>query len=373
MAVILVGLVAAFGMAISLLPAGVSFREGVALAGVLGKLQGVDTSVRLDTRYTLWSGLLGGLFVQLAYFGTDQSQVQRYLAGGPLGESRRGLLMNGLLKVPMQLFILFLGVMVFVVYQLTPPPLFFNRAELERVRATHPTEVASLQARHERLFTEKRQEIDAWIANPADASRLRETEAQVQALRKETGALVARTRPGADPKDADFIFLRFVLDHFPRGLIGLLVAVILSAAMSANSAALSSLGATTVVDFYRPRHPDASDARTLAVARWSTAVWGLVAVAFASFASLLDNLIQAVNVLGSLFYGPMLGVFLVGFFIARVGGRAVFWATVAGEIVVLAAAAFGHLGFLWYNVLGCAVVVGLAPLLQRISPRPSST
>jgi Na+/proline symporter len=371
MAVIFVGLLAAFGMAIALLPPGFSFGQGVALAGALGKLQGMDPSLRLDTRYTLWSGLLGGLFVQLAYFGTDQSQVQRYLAGGPLAESRRGLLMNGLLKVPMQLFILFLGVMVFVVYQLTPPPLFFNRAELERVRASHPTEVASLEARHERLFAEKRQEIDTWMASPGDASRLRETEAQVQALRKETGALVARTRPGADPKDADFIFLRFVLDHFPRGLIGLLVAVILSAAMSANSAALSSLGATTVVDFYRPRHPDAPDSRTLAVARWSTAAWGLVAVGFASFASLLDNLIQAVNVLGSLFYGPMLGVFLVGFFLARVGGRAAFWATVAGEVAVLAAAAFGSLGFLWYNVLGCAVVVGLAPLLQRVFSRSS--
>jgi Na+/proline symporter len=371
MAVIFVGLLVAFGMAVALLPAGFSFGQGVALAGALGKLQGVDPSLRLDTRYTLWSGLLGGLFVQLAYFGTDQSQVQRYLAGGPLAESRRGLLMNGLLKVPMQLFILFLGVMVFVVYQLTPPPLFFNRAELERVRASHPTEVASLEARHERLFAEKRQEIDAWMASPGDASRLRQTEAQVQALRKETGALVAQTRPGADPKDADFIFLRFVLDHFPRGLIGLLVAVILSAAMSANSAALSSLGATTVVDFYRPRHPDAPDSRTLAVARWSTAAWGLVAVGFASFASLLDNLIQAVNVLGSLFYGPMLGVFLVGFFLRRVGGRAAFWATVAGEIAVLAAAAFGSLGFLWYNVLGCAVVVGLAFLLQRIFSRSS--
>ena len=371
MAVIFVGLLVAFGMAVALLPAGFSFGQGVALAGALGKLQGVDPSLRLDTRYTLWSGLLGGLFVQLAYFGTDQSQVQRYLAGGPLAESRRGLLMNGLLKVPMQLFILFLGVMVFVVYQLTPPPLFFNRAELERVRASHPTEVASLEARHERLFAEKRQEIDAWMASPGDASRLRQTEAQVQALRKETGALVARTRPGADPKDADFIFLRFVLDHFPRGLIGLLVAVILSAAMSANSAALSSLGATTVVDFYRPRHPDAPDSRTLAVARWSTAAWGLVAIGFASFASLLDNLIQAVNVLGSLFYGPMLGVFLVGFFLARVQGRAAFWATVAGEIAVLAAARFGSLGFLWYNVLGCAVVVGLAPLLQRVFSRSS--
>jgi SSS family solute:Na+ symporter len=372
MAVIFVGLLIAFGMAVSLLPPDVPFGRGVALAGALGKLQGVDTSLRLDTRYTLWSGLFGGLFVQLAYFGTDQSQVQRYLAGGPLAESRRGLLMNGLLKVPMQLFILFIGVMVFIVYQLTPPPLFFNRAELERVRASHPAEVAKLESRHAQLFSEKRRAIDGWMKGQTPAEALRVADAQLEAVRKDTGALVARTRPGADSKDADFIFLRFVLDHFPRGLIGLLVAVILSAAMSANSAALSSLGATTVVDFYRPRHPDASDARTLAVARGSTAVWGLVAVAFASFASLLDNLIQAVNVLGSLFYGPMLGVFLVGFFLARVGGRAVFWATVTGEIVVFAAAAFGHLGFLWYNVLGCAVVVGLAPLLQRISPRPST-
>ena len=373
MAVIFVGLLIAFGMAVSLLPPGFSFGQGVALAGALGKLQGVDPSLRLDTRYTLWSGLLGGLFVQLAYFGTDQSQVQRYLAGGPLAESRRGLLMNGLLKVPMQLFILFIGVMVFVVYQLIPPPLFFNRAELERVRASHPAEVATLESRHAELFVEKRRAIDGWIRGETPGEALGVAESKLEQVRKETGALVARTRPGADSKDADFIFLRFVLDHFPHGLIGLLVAVILSAAMSANSAALSSLGATTVVDFYRPRHPDASDARTLAVARWSTAAWGLVAVGFASFAALLDNLIQAVNILGSLFYGPMLGVFLVGFFLARVRGRAVFWATVAGEIVVLAAAAFGHLGFLWYNVLGCAVVVGLALLLQRISPRPSST
>jgi len=347
MAVIFVGLIVALGVAIAQLPPGFSFGQGVALAGALGKLQGVDPSLRLDTRYTLWSGLLGGLFVQLAYFGTDQSQVQRYLAGGPLAESRRGLLMNGLLKIPMQLFILFIGVMVFVVYQLTPPPLFFNRAELERVRASHPAEVSALEATQARLFAQKRRAIDGWLASPGDASELRAAEARVQALRRETGAMVARARPGADPKDADFIFLRFVLDHFPRGLIGLLVAVILSAAMSANSAALSSLGATTVVDFYRPRHPEASDARTLAVARWSTAAWGALAVGFAAFASLLDNLIQAVNVLGSLFYGPMLGVFLVGFFLARVGGRAAFWATVAGEIAVLAAATFGTLGFLW--------------------------
>jgi SSS family transporter len=377
MALISVGLVAALVIAIVRLPPEVSFLQGVSLAGTLGKLHGVDLSLRFDTRYTLWSGLLGGLFVQLAYFGTDQSQVQRYLAGGPLAESRLGLLMNGLLKVPMQLFILFIGVMVFVFYQLSPPPLFFNRAELERVRERDGAAVARLEEVHATVFAEKRAAIERLMApgaTPADVAEARQAvradEARLSLLRKETGALVAKTFPGADPKDSDFIFLRFVLDHFPRGLIGLLVAVILSAAMSANSSALSSLGATTVVDFYKPRYPQATDRQTLLVARLSTAAWGLVAVSFAAFASLLDNLIQAVNILGSLFYGPMLGVFAVGFFLARVGGRAAFWATVVGEAAVLSAAAFGRIGFLWYNVLGCGLVVGLAPLLQWAFPPP---
>jgi SSS family transporter len=380
MALISVGLGAALFIAITRLPPGVSFLQGVSLAGALGKLQGVDLSFRFDTRYTLWSGLLGGLFVQLAYFGTDQSQVQRYLAGGPLAESRLGLLMNGLLKVPMQLFILFIGVMVFVFYQLSPPPLFFNRAELERTRVRQGAAVAHLEQAHAAAFAEKRAAIDRLFAPGAapDAvaaarAEVRAGEAQLSALRKETGALVAKTLPGADPKDSDFIFLRFVLDQFPRGLVGLLVAVILSAAMSANSSALSSLGATTVVDFYKPRYPEATDRQTLLVARLSTAAWGLLAVGFAAFASLLDNLIQAVNILGSLFYGPMLGVFLVGFFLTWVQGRAAFWATAVGEAAVLAAAAFGRIGFLWYNVLGCAFVVGLAPLLQWVLPTRART
>jgi Na+/proline symporter len=376
MGVIFLGLVAALVTVVMSFPADVSLGQGVALAGALGKLQGVDLSLRFDTRYTLWSGLLGGLFVQLAYFGTDQSQVQRYLAGGPLTESRLGLLMNGLVKVPMQLFILFIGVMVFVFYQLSPPPLFFNGAALERLRERQGAEVARLEQAQSAAFAEKRAAIDRLLAPGASPqsvaearSEVRVDQARIAALRKEAGALAARTLPGVDAKDSDFIFLRFVLDHFPRGLIGLLVAVILSAAMSANSAALSSLGATTVVDFYRPRYPDASDVRTLRVARIATAGWGLVAVGFAAFASMLDNLIQAVNVLGSLFYGPMLGVFLLGFFLKRVGGTAAFWATLAGEAAVLAAAAFGNLGYLWYNVVGCSVVVAAAPLLQLALPR----
>jgi SSS family transporter len=371
MALISVGLVAALVIAVMSFPTNVSFAQGVSLAGTLGKLQGVDFSLRFDTRYTVWSGLLGGFFVQLAYFGTDQSQVQRYLAGGPLAESRLGLLMNGLLKVPMQLFILFIGVMVFVFYQLSPPPIFFNRAELERVRVRDGAAVASLEAAHAAVFAEKRAAIERLLAPgaaPQDVAaaqvEVRADETRLLAIRHQAGALVARTFPGADPKDADFIFLRFVLDHFPKGLIGLLVAVILSAAMSANSSALSSLGATTVVDFYKPRYPGATDRQTLLVARLATAVWGLVAVGFAAFASLLDNLIQAVNILGSLFYGPMLGVFLVGFFLHRVQGRAAFWATLIGEGAVLGAAAFGRIGFLWYNVLGCLLVVFLAAVLQ---------
>jgi SSS family transporter len=385
MALISVGLVAALVIAVVRLPPNVSFVQGASLAGTLGKLHGVDFSLRFDTRYTLWSGLVGGLFLQLAYFGTDQSQVQRYLAGGPLSESRLGLLMNGLLKVPMQLFILFIGVMVFVFYQLNPPPLFFNRAELERVRERQGAAVAQLENAHAAVFAEKRAAIERLLAPGASAevvagarSEVRADEARLTSLRRQAGALVAKTIPGADPKDSDFIFLRFVLDHFPRGLIGLLVAVILSAAMSANSSALSSLGATTVVDFYRPRYPGATDRQTLLVARLSTLGWGLLAVSFAAFASLLDNLIQAVNELGSLFYGPMLGVFLVGFFLPWVHGRAAFWATVAGELVVLGSAALSKLGllrieFLWFNVIGCTLVVGLATVLQWALPGSSPT
>lgn len=369
MAVIFIGLVAAFAAAVALLPREVSFAQAVSLAGALGKLNAVDTSLRFDTRYTLWSGLLGGLFVQLAYFGTDQSQVQRYLSGGPLAESRLGLLMNGLVKVPMQLFILFTGVMVFAFYQLNAPPLSFNRAEVARVRAAEPATLAALEQGHGEAFARKRAAIDRLLAGEAARdeagaaaarAEVRAGEARIRALRGEARALITRVRPGTDAKDSDFIFLRFVLDQFPKGLVGLLVAVILSAAMSANSAALSSLGQTTVVDFYRPWRPQATDRQQLFAARAATAAWGLVAVGFAYSAALLDNLIQAVNVLGSLFYGPMLGVFLAGFFLPRAGAGPAFWGVIAGEAAVLVAAGLSGVGYLWYNVIGCAVVLAVA-------------
>jgi uncharacterized sodium:solute symporter family permease YidK len=325
----------------------------------------------------VWSGLAGGLFVQLAYFGTDQSQVQRYLGGGSLAESRLGLLLNGLVKVPMQLGILFVGLMVFVFYQFHAPPLLFHRATLERLRATPAVvELERLEAEHAAAFADERRGLDALVAADAASdgaaasgarARLREGRARVEEVRGRARALVARALPGTETKDADYVFIGFVLDQLPSGLIGLLLAVILCAAMSATAAALNALGTTTVVDFYRRSlRPSESDAHYLAVARWLTVGWGALAVAFASFASLFENLIQAVNILGSLFYGPMLGVFLVGFFTRRVRGNAVFFAALVAQAAVLATFAWSRVSFLWYNVIGCAVVVALAPLVEPL-------
>jgi SSS family solute:Na+ symporter len=384
MTVILCGMVAELGYAIFRLPQDVSLRQAVSLAGTLGKLQVVDLSPRFDTRYTLWSGLFGGLFVALAYFGTDQSQVQRYLSGGPLAESRLGLLMNGLVKVPMQVFVLFVGVMVFVFYQLTQPPLLFNHEALTRTRERVPTEVARLETTHAEAFTQKRSAIDRLLASDLAHDKtasararadVRESESRMRTARKQASALVAKVRPGVDAKDADYIFIRFVLDQFPHGLIGLLIAVILCAAMSSSAGALSALGSTTVVDFYRLSfRPNQSDAHYLTAARVSTALWGAFAVGFAGFAALLDNLIQAVNILGSLFYGPMLGVFALGFLTKSVRGTSAFIATLGGQASVLLVFAFSQISFLWYNVIGCAVVValGLALLVARGDTRRPS-
>jgi SSS family transporter len=375
MTVITVGMAIALVVAVRELPPEVSLGDGIRLAGHLGKLALVDPSPRLDTRYTLWSGLFGGFFVALAYFGTDQSQVQRYLSGGPLSQSRLGLLMHGFVKIPMQAFVLFVGVMVFVVYQLNAPPLSFHRDELERARAAAPAEVARLEGDQAGVFADKRAAIARLLEADAkgdDASSraaitdVRAGEARMTSLRKETRSLITRVHPGADARDSDYIFVRFVLDRFPRGLVGLLVAVILCAAMSSSAGALSALGTTTVVDFYRLSfRPGKSDAHYLSAARAFTALWGALAVGFAGFAALLDNLIQAVNIVGSLFYGPTLGVFLTGFFTKKIRGTPAFVATLVGQAIVLAVFAFSGIGFLWYNVIGCFAVMGIAAVLGR--------
>ncbi len=378
MVIMLIGMGLAFVFIVSRLPASVSFSDAVGIAGALGKLNVVDFSTDLKTRYTLWSGMAGGLLVALAYFGTDQSQVQRYLSGSTLTESRLGLLFNGLVKVPMQFLILFVGVVVFVFYQFHPPPVFFNSAELEKVRhSSESARITQIESSYSGAFAQKTESLQAWISarhsgDSAMAARARQgmrgAEERMQQIRSDAKELIATVNPRAERKDADYIFISFVIRYFPAGLIGLLVAVIFCAAMSATAAALNALGTTSMVDFYRRvLKPDGTNEHYLAAARGFTVFWGVVAMLFAAFASQLDNLIQAVNILGSIFYGPMLGVFLVGFFMKWIRGTAAFWATVIAQIAVVLVFAYSNIGFLWYNVIGCAAVVALASAFQIAS------
>jgi solute:Na+ symporter, SSS family len=355
MTVMLAGMVLAAVFIARQLP--VPLGQAIDLAGVLGKLKAVDYSPRLSTRYTFWSGMTGGTFVALAYFGTDQSQVQRYLSGESLKQARLGMMFNAIVKIPMQLMILFVGVLVFVFFQFHPAPLFFNKA----LKA--PVE----EQQHTAVVAERAAVLQDWLVHRTDAldQRLRALEAQDHAVRETAKQAISKADPLANTKDADYVFLTFVMEHFPPGLVGLLLAVILCAAMSATASALNALGTTSMVDFYRRSlNPGVDDARAIRLTRLFTAGWGLVAIAFALLASRLDNLIQAVNILGSIFYGPMLGVFLVGFFLKRVQGTPVFIATLIAQAAVVAVFAASNIGFLWYNVIGCAAVVVLSLLLS---------
>ncbi len=379
MAVMLSGMAVAFMYVLRALPQDVSLGDAMHIAGSLGKLQIVDYSARMDTRYTFWSGMTGGLFVALAYFGTDQSQVQRYLGGSSLAESRLGLLFNGLLKIPMQLGILGVGLMVFVFYQFHLPPLFFQTTDLARVEQTaQAPALHDLQAQHAQVFADKQQQLSRLLAarrsgdeRALDQAKqdLRAADTRSKELRKQTKALLKTALPRVETKDADYIFITFVKSQLPTGLVGLLIAVIFCAAMSATASALNALGSTTVVDFYkRSVRPVASDEHYLRMAKLFTVLWGVLAMAFAAFASLLDNLIQAVNILGSIFYGPTLGVFLVGFFLKSVRGTPVFISLLIGQAAVLLTFAFSSIGFLWYNVIGCVVVIALSLLLNALPP-----
>jgi SSS family transporter len=378
MVVMLLGMVVAFVVIVHRLPPTLSLRHAIAVAGTLGKMNVVDLSPDLGSRYTLWSGLTGGCFLAMAYFGTDQSQVQRYLSGRSVTESRMGLLFNGLLKVPMQFLILLVGVMVFVFYQFNAPPLFFNEAELARAaRTPHAAELRALEEQHRVAFAQRSAAANslATALDGGDAAaietsgaRLRSAAAEADVIRGKTRTLLAAALPRAEIHDADYVFLTFVMANLPRGVIGLLLAVILCAAMSSTASELTALGGCTVVDFYRRSfRREATDAHYLRVAKLATFAWGLLAVAFAAFASLIDNLIQAVNILGSLFYGTILGIFLAAFFWRRLRATPVFVAAVISEVLVIAVWIFTKIGFLWFNVIGCAAVLLLSFLLNATS------
>ncbi|WNZ61021.1 sodium:solute symporter [Myxococcus sp. MxC21-1] len=379
MVVMMGGMVVAAIVIIWRLPEHVSFGKAVDVAGAFGRMNVVSFDFDMQDRYNFWSGITGGLFLSLSYFGTDQSQVGRYLSGRSISESRLGLLFNGVLKIPMQFLILFVGILVFAFYQFNTPPLLFNEALRTRVQGTaQAAEYAALESKWEQVQSGKRAEVERYLSAvdsgdvaAGDASRalLQGRAQEASAVRKEAKDLVARALPGAETKDSDYIFISFVKRWLPSGLFGLLIAVILSAAMSSIASELTALGTTTTVDFYRRVFQrNASDRHVLVASKLFTVFWGIVAVGFATFASLLDNLIQAVNILGSIFYGTVLGIFLVAFFVKRVRGHAVFAAAVISQAAVIALFFLSDVGYLWFNVIGCALVVALSLVMQAVLP-----
>ncbi len=376
MLVMMLGLAVALVTALLLLPSDVSLRDAVALASAAGKVNPVVLSFDWQDRYNLWSGLLGGMFLALAYFGCDQSQVQRYLTGKSIAQSRLSLLFNAVAKVPMQFSILFIGAIVFVFYTFEKPPLLFHPTELNRLeQPAHATTYEPLAARYDDAFERRRLAARELIEArhhgdgariTLDKERYREAHREFEAVRRDAARAVEQTGGSAGFNDTNFIFLSFVTRYLPAGLIGLILAAVFAAAMSTISAEINSLATVTVIDIYRRYlRRDASDRHYLNVSRVSTVFWGLYAVLTANYARHLGSLIEAVNMLGSLFYGGLLGVFVLAFFFRRVGGTAAFVGVLAGEAAIFAVRFGTNIGFLWYNVIGCAAVVGVALALSR--------
>ncbi|HWN15218.1 MAG TPA: sodium:solute symporter [Candidatus Dormibacteraeota bacterium] len=377
MAVIAAGMGTAMVVLLLRLPDGLGFTGAAHVAGALGKLQAVDFSLGPSRRYTVWTGVFGGLFLSLSYFGTDQSQVQRYIGGASLREGRLGLMFNAVLKIPMQFVILLLGALLFVFYQFAPHPVFFNQAEWRR--HAQDGRFRAIEAQHASAAAQSQSAIRAWLQARAsdDAAREASARAAMVAASQRTGAIRAEAKaalvaadPRAKTKDSDYVFITFILTQLPHGAVGLLLAVMFAAALSSTASELAALGTTATIDFWRHFRPlaAADEARNVRVARRFTALWGVFAVAFALFAGFAENLIEAINILASIFYGVLLGLFVVAFFLRRVGGSAVFIAAVTAQALVIVMYFTLNIGYLWYNLLGCAACTGFSVALQALLP-----
>jgi len=382
MAVMMGGMVLAGIMVIQLLP--ISMKEALQVAGKMDKLNVVNFEFDLADRYSFWSGMTAAVFLFLSYFGTDQSQVQRYLSGQTLTQSRMGLLMNGFLKIPMQFLILFIGVLVFVFYQFIPPPVHFNQVQTEVLRQSeYGADFSRLEQSYQANFDSSKQVYTELLSSMDQGkeasteqltSTLKGLKAEQQEIREEVKTLLLTHDPETETRDTDYVFMRFVMDYLPTGVVGLLFAAIFAAAMSSSSSELNALGSTTTVDLYkRSIRKEGSDSHYVMSSKLFTAFWGLGAILFATYASLFENLIQAVNLLGSLFYGTILGIFVVGFFIKWIKGKAVFIAAIGSQALILVVHFFNgkglmgfewNIGFLWYNAIGCLAVVLFGLVLQ---------
>ena len=370
MFIIFLGMFIAFGFIISRFPEGIGFNKALHLAGKAGKLNVLDFSIDLNSRYTFWSGLTGGLFLALSYFGTDQSQVQRYLSGKSLKESQMGLIMNGVLKIPMQFFILLVGVMVFVFYQFEPAPLNFNPKAILAVQNSKSA-VAFNKLEMENRSTQN--DIKTLLLNSTDEADFEEQLNQLtqteKIQRQKAKDLIRSVAPYQETNDKDYVFISFILGYLPTGLIGLLLAVIFSAAMSSTASELNALAATTTVDLYQRNVEKKSAAHYVNASKTFTLIWGIIAILFASVGNLFENLIQLVNIIGSVFYGTILGIFLVAIFIKHVQGKAVFWAALISEAIILFLFCYDVVSFLWLNVIGAILTILLALAFQLLQEK----
>ncbi|KAA9345570.1 sodium:solute symporter [Adhaeribacter soli] len=380
MAVMMGGMIIAGIVVVHMLPAQVSFGDAVQVAGEMGKLNLVNFDFSWTDRYNVWSGVTAGLFLFMSYFGTDQSQVARYLSGKSISEIRTGLLFNGLLKIPMQFIILFIGVMVFVFYQFVQPPLYFNKVETDKLANTEQAaQFRELEVKHQQNFQAKSEQVQVMVnalqaGNDTNVETARQSLNSIQeegkSIRKEVKDLLKKANPNTEARDTDYVFISFVMQYMPVGLIGLLMAVIICAAMSSTSSELNALASTSLIDIYRRSvKKEASEKHYLNMSRLLTFAWGVLAIFFATLASRMENLIQAVNILGSIFYGTILGIFVVAFYFKYVKSNAVFWAAVLAELIVIATYVQTDIGFLWLNPIGCLLVIFFGFMFQVLFGR----
>ena len=377
MSVIFAGLFLAAYMVVHLLPDNVSFSDALHIAGKMDKLNAIDTKFDVNNKYNIWSGIIGGFFLQLSYFGTDQSQVGRYLTGKSIAQSRLGLVMNGLVKIPMQFFILLIGVLVFTFYQFHQSPIFFNKVEVSSIQnSEYKEDFKALEKAYVLAHTEKQVEVNKLVEaiHSEDEQAINTARTNVQAadkksnaIRKEATALMQKNNPKADVNDTNYIFLNFITTQLPIGVVGLLIAIIFLASMGSMASGLNSLASTTIIDFYkRLFKKEETDKSYLLASRWTTVIWGLFCIMVAFYASRVGNLIEAVNILGSLFYGTILGIFLVAFYMKRISGTSVFYAALFAEGFIVYAWITDLTAFLWLNVIGCLLVMALAYIIQLI-------
>ncbi len=371
--IIMGGMIVAGAIAFAQTPE-LSFGETFSYAGAVGKLNLVNFNFDLQDRYNIWSGLIGGLFLFLSYFGADQSQVGRYLAASSITESRLGLIFNGLLKIPMQFIILYIGILVFVFYEFNAPPVVHNKALLDRAMTTeHAATISALESEYNGLFDEKRNhsvELTAAI-RASDEAKIEQESDQIRSLAQRQGDIKKKVNEEIfaatqdKRNDTDYVFINFVMSKLPHGLVGLLLAVVFSAAMSSTASELTALTSTTTVDIYRRSFvKNASDEHYVLMSKWFTAGWAVFAMGFALVASQAENLIQLVNIVGSLFYGTLLGIFLSAFYIRFVQSKAIFFAALIGEGIILSLWKFTNVAFLLYNVVGCLSVIAFAVVIQ---------